>query len=211
MGRTRDLGGSDRPPRRPSGLIPGRCSVAIGIAGSGRVGRSLSRNAIVTRVALLGGAAPLSLAIPAARRSGRSPWMSTAPSPRGAPARSAQDVRGRGAVSRRRLLRRADAVVRRPRRDGWCSSVGEAQSGELPAHVDGRQLYETHNSAVGGDLDLMVDATLATAEKQGSRDGHDGGRTDDRIRLASGEQQVAAWVRARALPSCRRRCGADPV
>ncbi len=59
----------------------------------------------------------------------RPPSSSTAPSPRGAPARSAQDVRRLSAESRRPLDRPTDAVVRRPRPDGWCSSFAQQRSG----------------------------------------------------------------------------------
>ena len=37
----------------------------------------------------------------------------------------------------------------------------------MPVPVGGRRLYETHNSALGSDVDLMVAGTLANAEKQG--------------------------------------------
>jgi hypothetical protein len=80
------------------------------------------------------------------------------------------------------------------------SSVEEVRPGELPPPGGGARLYETHNPAVGGDLDLGVDITPATAEEQGAD------RLAPRRWSADGPAGRAAWrnsglsVRWRSAP-----------
>jgi len=102
-------------------------------------------------------------------------------------------------VPRRRL------GIDRPASAAGFRPLGKRRPASCRSPVDGRRLYGSHNSAIGGDLDPVVGATLATVEKQGpALVAHDVDVAGDLAGCAIGDLRDSRRQRRLDLPSSWR-------